>query len=85
MNTINNILIISSTPEKDMQLNGLGLESGITLVPPLYEAVKFPIGEIFMFRLDGIWGLMSLDGELLLKPEYDNIFSWNEKYIVVAK
>lgn len=85
MNTIDNIIIISSTPEKNKYLYGLGLESGITLVPPMYENVKFPIGDIFMFCQDGKWGLMSFEEDVLLKPKYDNIFSWNEKYIVVAE
>lgn len=74
MEPIDNIIIISSTIEKDTCFYGLGLESGITLIPPKYEDVKFPIGDIFMFRQNGKWGLMSLNGDVLLTPEYDNIF-----------
>lgn len=85
MESIDNIIIISSTIEKGTCFYGLGLESGITLIPPKYEDVKFPIGDIFMFRQNGKWGLMSLNGDVLLTPEYDNIFSWNEKYIVVGE
>ena len=85
MEPIDNIIIISSTIEKDTCFYGLGLESGITLIPPKYEDVKFPIGDIFMFRQNGKWGLMSLNGDVLLTPEYDNIFLWNDKYIVVGE
>ena len=85
MDIIDNIIIISTTPEKDNHLYGLGLESGVTLIPPKYENVKFPIGDIFMFKQDGKWGLVNLDGAILLQPEYDNIFSWNKDYVVVAE
>lgn len=85
MDIIDNIIIISTTPEKDKHLYGLGLESGVTLIPPKYEDVKFPIGDIFMFKQDGKWGLVNLDGAILLQPEYDNIFSWNKDYVVVAE
>lgn len=85
MDIIDNIIIISTTPEKDKHLYGLGLESGVTLIPPKYENVKFPIGDIFMFKQDGKWGLVNLDGAILLQPEYDNIFSWNKDYVVVAE
>lgn len=85
MDIIDNIIIISTTPEKDKHLYGLGLESGVTLIPPKYEDIKFPIGDIFMFKQDGKWGLVNLDGAILLQPEYDNIFSWNKDYVVVAE
>ena len=85
MNTIDNIIIISTATKKDQYFYGLGLESGITIIPPKYEDVKFPIGDIFMFRQSGKWGLMSLGGDVLLTPEYDNIFSWNKEYIVVGE
>lgn len=46
MDIIDNIIIISTTLEKNKHLYGLGLESGVTLIPPQYEDVKFPIGDI---------------------------------------
>lgn len=85
MEPIDNIVIISSAIEKGTRFYGLGLESGITLITPKYEDVKFPIGDIFMFRQNGKWGLMSLNGDVLLTPEYDNVFSWNKSYVVVGE
>lgn len=85
MSTNDNIIIISSEQGQGKTLYGLALESGTTLVPPLYEDVKIPIKDVFMFEQDDKWGLMSLDGDVLLSPQYDNIFAWNEDFVVVGK
>ena len=85
MDIIDNIIIISTTPEKDKHLYGLGLESGVTLIPQNMRMLNSPLEIFSCLSKMANGGLVNLDGAILLQPEYDNIFSWNKDDVVVAE
>lgn len=80
MNPASDIIVHKTIDDKF----GLSTESGVTLIAPVWDHIKLPVNGVAMVERDRKWGLCSLSGEVLIQPQFDNIFSWNDKYIVVA-
>lgn len=80
-----NIIVISAIGDSGNKTYGLSTKDGITLIPAIFEDIKLPIDGIAIFKENSKWGVCSIEGKILLKPQYDEILNWNSDYIVIGE
>lgn len=59
--------------------------NGFTVVDPIYDEVNDFYNDFAAIRIGKYWGFINIEGELAIKPQFDNVFVFSDGKALVKK